>query len=265
MDADGNKVDPGDLVDVGGVMQKFTGTAAKVTVSQNTDQIMDGIKEFIDEYNKLVKTLNDLIDEDTTYREYPPLTAAQKKEMSEREIELWEEKSKGGLLYRDSNIETFLQQMRTALYQKPAGAGYALYELGIETGTWEQKGQLTFGTDGEAKLRQLLENDPTGVMKLFTDKTEGLGTKLNDILNQTAKVSSSSPGTLVQIAGVKGMGTDKNNTMYDQMKAIDDKIAALKRTYEAEKTRYWKQFNTMEQLISNMNTQSSYLAQMMGG
>lgn len=264
-DADGNVVKAKDLVDVGGVMKKFSGTVAKVTVSQNTDQIMDGIKEFIDEYNKLVKTLNDLIDEDTTYREYPPLTAAQKKEMSEREIELWEEKSKGGLLYRDSNIETFLQQMRTALYQKPAGAGYALYELGIETGTWEQKGQLTFGTDGEAKLRQLLENDPTGVMKLFTDKTEGLGTKLNDILNQTAKVSSSSPGTLVQIAGVKGMGTDKNNTMYDQMKAIDDKIAALKRTYEAEKTRYWKQFNTMEQLISNMNTQSSYLAQMMGG
>lgn len=264
-DADGNVVDAKDLVDVGGVMKKFSGTVAKVTVSQNTDQIMDGIKEFIDEYNKLVKTLNDLIDEDTTYREYAPLTAAQKKEMSEREIELWEEKSKGGLLYRDSNIETFLQQMRTALYQKPAGAGYALYELGIETGTWEQKGQLTFGTDGEAKLRQLLENDPTGVMKLFTDKTEGLGTKLNDILNQTAKVSSSSPGTLVQIAGVKGMGTDKNNTMYDQMKAIDDKIAALKRTYEAEKTRYWKQFNTMEQLISNMNTQSSYLAQMMGG
>ncbi len=264
-DADGNVVEAKDLVDVGGVMKKFSGTVAKVTVSQNTDQIMDGIKEFIDEYNKLVKTLNDLIDEDTTYREYPPLTSAQKKEMSEREIELWEEKSKGGLLYRDSNIETFLQQMRTALYQKPAGAGYALYELGIETGTWEQKGQLTFGTDGEAKLRQLLENDPTGVMKLFTDKTEGLGTKLNDILNQTAKVSSSNPGTLVQIAGVKGMGTDKNNTMYDQMKAIDDKIAALKRTYEAEKTRYWKQFNTMEQLISNMNTQSSYLAQMMGG
>lgn len=263
--ADGTTIDPNDLVDVGGVMKKFTGTAAKVTVTQNTDQIMDGIKEFIDEYNKLVKTLNDLVDEDTTYREYPPLTAAQKKEMSEREIELWEEKSKGGLLHRDSTVQTFLQQMRTALYQKPAGAGYALYELGIETGTWEQKGQLTFGTDGEAKLRQLLENDPTGVMKLFTDKEEGLGAKLNEILNQTAKISSSSPGTLVQIAGVKGMGTDKNNSMYEQMKAIDNKIAALKRTYEAEKTRYWKQFNTMEQLISNMNTQSAYLAQMMGG
>ena len=105
----------------------------------------------------------------------------------------------------------------------------------------------------------MLETDPSGVMKLFTDKEEGLAVKLNDIINKTAKVSSGSPGTLVQIAGVKGAATDKDNSIYDQ-----NKIAALKRTYEAEKTRYWKQFNTMEQLISQMNSQSSYLAQMMG-
>ena len=69
----------------------------------------------------------------------------------------------------------------------------------------------------------------------------------------------------VQLAGVKGTGTEKNNSIYDQLKSLDDKIAALKRTYEAEKTRYWNQFNTMEQMISNMNAQSSYLAQMMTG
>lgn len=265
VDADGNTVNNNDLVDVGGVMQKFTGTTAKVTVTQDTDKIMDSIKEFIDEYNKLVKTLNDYLDEDTNYRDYSPLTAAQKKEMSEREIELWEEKAKEGLLHRDSTIQTFLQQMRTALYQKPAGASYALYELGIETGTWDQKGQLTFSTDGESRLRQLLENDPTGVASLFTNPGDGLATTLNNILKATAQTTSGSPGTLVQLAGVKGMASDKNNSLYDQMKAIDDKIAALKKTYEAEKTRYWKQFNTMEQLISEMNTQSSYLAQMMGG
>lgn len=263
--ADGTELNINDLVDVGGKIKKFSGTTAKVTVTQDTDKIMDSIKEFIDEYNKLVKTLNDYLDEDTSYRDYAPLTDAQKKEMSEREIELWEEKSKEGLLHRDSTIQTFLQQMRTALYQKPAGASYALYELGIETGNWEQKGQLTFTTDGESRLRQLLENDPSGVASLFTNPGDGLGTTLNDILKQTAQVSSGSPGTLVQLAGVKGMASDKNNSLYDQMKAIDDKIAALKRTYEAEKTRYWNQFNTMEQLISNMNTQSAYLAQMMGG
>ena len=264
-DEDGKTVDPKDLVLVNGQVKKFTGTAARVDVSQNTDQIMDGIKSFMDEYNKLIKTINDYLDEDTNYRDYAPLTADQKKEMSEREIELWEEKAKEGLLHRDSTLQTFLQQMRTVLYEKPANGGYALYELGIETGSWESKGQLTFTTDGEARLRQLLETDPTNVMKLFTDPEDGLGAKLNTILKSTANTTGGSPGTLVQLAGVKGGSTEKNNSIYDQLKALDDKIAALKKTYEAEKTRYWNQFNTMEQMISNMNTQSAYLAQMMGG
>ena len=181
-DAEGNAIaDNAKLVQVGNQMKVFTGTAAKVEVSQNTDQIMDGIKGFMDEYNKLIKTINDYLDEDTSYRDYAPLTADQKKEMSEREIELWEEKAKEGLLHRDSTLQTFLQQMRTVLYEKPANGGYALYELGIETGAWETKGQLTFTTDGEARLRQLLETDPTNVMKLFTDPEDGLGTKLNTI------------------------------------------------------------------------------------
>lgn len=266
VDAEGNKSTATGLsLNKAGDLQKFTGSPAKVEVSQNTDQIMDGIKNFMDEYNKLIKTINDYLDEDTNYRDYAPLTADQKKEMSEREIELWEEKAKEGLLHRDSTLQTFLQQMRSALYEKPASGGYALYELGIETGAWETKGQLTFTTDGEARLRQLLETDAGNVMKLFTAPEDGLGAKLNDILNSTAKISSGSPGTLVQLAGVKGTGTEKNNSIYDQLKSLNEKIAALKRTYEAEKTRYWNQFNTMEQMISNMNTQSSYLAQMMGG
>lgn len=249
------------MIGPSGELQKFVGKADTVTVSQNTDQIVDGIKSFIDEYNKLVKTINDLLDEETNYRDYAPLTSAQKAEMSEREIELWEEKAKQGLLHRDSTLQTFLQNMRTALYQKPAGS-YALYELGIETGAWETKGQLQFATDGEAKLRQVLENDPSSVIKLFTDPDNGLSAQLNNILNATAKTSSGSPGTLVQMAGIKGMASEKNNTMYDRIKAIDEKIAALKNTYEKEKSRYWNQFNTMEQLISQMNTQSAYLSQM---
>ena len=261
LDENGEIIDPKDLVEVDGVMQKFTGSSETVTVKQDTDAIIDGLKEFIDEYNKLVKTLNDLLDEDTNYRDYAPLTSAQKAEMSDREIELWEKKAKEGLLHRDSTIQDFLQQMRTALYQKPAGAKYALYELGIETGEWEMKGQLTFTVNGEANIRNLLENDPSGVASLFTG-VNGLGNALNDILKSTASTSSGSPGTLVQIAGLKD--SDTTSSMYNQLKKIDDKIEALKRQYEMEKTRYWNQFNTMEQMISNMNTQSAYLAQMMG-
>ena len=242
-------------------LEIFNGTTETIQVDRDTDQIIEGIKSFVDEYNKLIKTLNDYLDEDTSYKEYAPLTDAQKKEMSEKEIELWEEKAKEGLLHRDSTIDSFLQSMRTALYEKPVGCAYALYDLGIETGEWESKGQLVFTSDSEAKLRQVLESDPESVMQLFTDSEEGIFTKINNIMDDTAKISSGSPGALVELAGVKGKASESNNTLYEQIKDIDDRIAALKETYEREKNRYWSEFNTMEQLISNMNVQSSWLSQ----
>ena len=242
-------------------LEIFNGTTETIQVDRDTDQIIEGIKSFVDEYNKLIKTLNDYLDEDTSYKEYAPLTDAQKKEMSEKEIELWEEKAKEGLLHRDSTIDSFLQSMRTTLYEKPEGCAYALYDLGIETGEWESKGQLVFTSDSEAKLRQVLESDPESVMQLFTDSEEGIFTKINNIMDDTAKISSGSPGALVELAGVKGKASESNNTLYEQIKDIDDRIAALKETYEREKNRYWSEFNTMEQLISNMNVQSSWLSQ----
>ena len=213
----------------------FTGETEKIEVSRNTDQIVDGIKQFMDSYNKLVKTLNDYLNEDANYRDYAPLTADQKKEMSEREIELWEEKAKEGLLRRDSTIDGFLQSMRTVLYQKPAGCRYALYELGIETGEWETRGQLQFSTDGEERLRQILETDPSSVMQLFTDSENGLAVKLNEVIKAAANTSAGSPGSLVEIAGVKGKASEKDNTIYNRLKEIENRISALKLTYERKK------------------------------
>ena len=258
---DGQTVTADGLRMNGDKLEIFNGTTETIQVDRDTDQIIEGIKSFVDEYNKLIKTLNDYLDEDTSYKEYAPLTDAQKKEMSEKEIELWEEKAKEGLLHRDSTIDSFLQSMRTALYEKPVGCAYALYDLGIETGEWESKGQLVFTSDSEAKLRQVLESDPESVMQLFTDSEEGIFTKINNIMDDTAKISSGSPGALVELAGVKGKASESNNTLYEQIKDIDDRIAALKETYEREKNRYWSEFNTMEQLISNMNVQSSWLSQ----
>ena len=121
-----------------------------------------------------------------------------------------------------------------------------------------------FSTDGEARLRQMIESDPASVMQLFTDSEEGLAVKLNTILDRTAKISSGAPGALVELAGVKGKASEKNNSLNARLQEIDKRIATLKRTYEKEKTRYWKQFNAMEQMIANMNSQSSWLSQQLG-
>lgn len=243
-----------------GVFQSET-----IGVSRGTDQIVDGIKEFIKDYNELIEKLNGLVDEDASYQEYAPLTDAQKKEMTDKEIELWEEKAKEGLLRRDSTIDGFLQAMRTALYEKPDGSLYAIYNLGIETSdAWEDKGKLVMDSDGEARLRQVIESDPDAVLKLFTDPEQGLAVKLNKILDETANLSSANPGSLVQIAGVKGRASDTQNDIYKRLKEIDEKISALKRTYEKEKERYWRQFNTMESALASLNTQSNWLAQQLG-
>ena len=61
-----------------GEVQVFTGDVATAEVSRNTDQIVDGIKQFID-YNKLISTLNGYLDEDASYRDYAPLTDAPRK------------------------------------------------------------------------------------------------------------------------------------------------------------------------------------------
>lgn len=236
--------------------------AIEIGVTRNTDQILSGIKSFISEYNSLIDTLNSLVSEDPTYKKYAPLTAEQKKEMSENEVKLWEEQAKGGLLRGDSIINGVLSSMRSALYSKPAGAQFALYDLGITTGEWTQNGKLNI-TD-EAKLKQMIEDNTGEIEKLFTDSTQGLAVQMNKILDGAAKKSTASPGSLVNMAGVKGFTSDNNNTLSRQMKSIDDTVENLKRTYEAEKTRYWKQFNAMEKIINNMNQQSTWLASQFG-
>ena len=67
------------------------------------------------------------------------------------------------------------------------------------------------------------------------------------------------------MAGMKSKATDKNNTITNKINAIKDKITKLKEQYETRKTRYWKQFNTMESALGNMNSASSWLTSMLGG
>lgn len=242
-----------------------TGEFEEITVSRGTDQIVEGIKSFINDYNTLIGELNDLIREDPAYKKYPPLTDAQKKEMSEKEIDLWQIEAKKGLLRNDTAIAGFLNTMRTAMYEKPMGSLLAIYDIGIETSSdWKDQGKLVLSTDGEAKLRKLIDSNPEDVMRLFTDEKDGLASKLNNIIKSAANTSSASPGSLVQIAGMKNKASDTNNDLHFRLKAIDEKIANLKRSYQMDKDRYWKQFNAMEVLMSNMNSQSQWLSSQYG-
>lgn len=237
-----------------------TAGSATVSSSKNLDKVMETIKSFVNDYNTLIGKLNDKIGEERTYKKYAPLTDAQKKEMSDREIELWEEKAKTGLLANDSTISSFLSDMRSILYTKSDSAGIALYDIGIDTGAYTDKGKLVID---EAALRSALETNGDAVTKLFSG-SDGLGKKMATVIDSVAKVSSGSPGTLVSLAGTKSTLSD-TNTLTERISSINDKITQLKAQYESEKNRYWTQFNTMEKLLSDLNSQSSWLTSMFSG
>ncbi len=239
-------------------LSSATGTGT-VEVSQNVDDVVNSVKSFVSDYNKLIGDLNSMLSESKDYKKYPPLTDAQKSEMSDKEIELWEEKSKKGLLAGDSNIQDFLSNMRSIMGTKNE-AGVSMYDLGLDTGNWESKGQIVID---ENKLRAAIEKDSNAVNSFFSGKT-GVAEKLSAEIDRVAKKSSGSPGVLVSIAGAVGTGKENSNRLTDQMKQINEKIAQLKDSYEREKARYWKQFSAMETALSNISGQNSWMSSMGG-
>lgn len=247
-----------------GITMELTATTAagdppiSLTTSKDTDKIVEGLKSFVDDYNALIEELNDQISAEASYQKYAPLTDAQKKEMSEREIENWEKKAKEGLLRNDSNISKFLQEMRSVMYKTVDSAGIALYDIGIEASSnYKDNGKLVLD---ESKLKGALTTKLDEIQKMFTDKNDGLAVQLQKALKEAANPSSGSPGSLVRYAGTKDVMVT-SNTLYYEMKSVKETLSRLNTKYETERTRYWKQFTAMEKAISNMNSQSSWLTQ----
>ncbi|NLP26618.1 MAG: flagellar filament capping protein FliD [Clostridiales bacterium] len=257
IDAEGNvyfKPD-GSLIDSSGMEKK-----AGVSSSRDTEKITSTIKSFIEDYNKLIEDLNKLTHEEATYRKYAPLTNEQKKEMSENEITLWDEKAKTGLLRNDSSISSYLTEMRQAMY-KNVGSSYVLSQIGINSSSeWKDYGKLSVD---ETVFNKALNENPDGVLELFNG-VDGLAGRLNDICNRTANKSTSSQGTLVREAGVIGYGSEKNNVIYNKLKLITDRLKTLSSLYDKKKQGYWNKFNAMEVQLNNIAEQGGWLLNFTG-
>lgn len=254
--------------------------AETITTTRDTEKVFDAIKSFVEDYNKMIEDLNGLIRAEPTYKDYAPLTDAQRKEMSESEITAWEKKAKEGLLRGDSDISIFLSQMRTTMFTKPEGSSISLFDLGIDTSNIiKDNGKLTLDED---TLRAALEKFPSEIENLFTYSntetvinangeretknigTQGIAMAFKDIIKKTANTSSANPGVLVALAGAPNTATAGKNTLSERLTSITSRITVLKHQYQMQKDRYWKQFTDMEKALSNLSAQASWLTQQTG-
>lgn len=247
-----------------------TAEAVGIDAQVNADSIVDAVKTMVEEYNAII----DLVNKELTTkpdRDYTPLTSEQKKELSEDEIKLYEEKAKAGLLFGDSDLRTLSTDLRFII---SAGYSQALENVGISTSTsYTDGGKLTFD---ESKFRAALESDPEAVEKLFTDKGSvdekgntnyGLATTLQNVMDKYAKTMGSweTKGILIRKAGTESSALSlTENFMYKEIAEIDKIITKLQTRLESERDRYIQQFTSLETLISQMNSQSNWLAQIGG-
>lgn len=238
-----------------------TNGSAKLTVTNDVDAAFDSIMKFVDKYNEIVEKLNGTQQEEK-HRDFKPLTDEQKKDMSDDEIKLWEEKAKSGILRGESAISEGLYSMRRSWYSNvETGSDLtSITQLGITTSSNYLDGGKLIVKD-ESKLKEALRNDPDSVYKLFSNSDEGDG---RGIVNRLDDAMNSTINNIEERAG-NGTKTLENYTLGKRMKDLNKQIDAFEDRLGRVEDRYWSQFTQMEKAIQQMNQQSNYLTQQFGG
>lgn len=250
-------------IDVAGVTLNLLGTTSEgetvnVTVSNDTSAVYDTIKEFITEYNSILKTMNTYYDADSA-SDYEVLTDDQKEAMSDDEVEKWNTKIKDSLLRRDSTLSSLISTMKTAMMGTVTasnGKTYSLANLGITTSSnnYSEGGLLHIKGDEDDEefadstntLEQLLEEDPDTVEEVLS----GLAANLYDSLNK--KMSSTTLSSALTFYNDKEMASQ----LSDYKKEISNWESKLSDMED----RYYSQFSAMETALAKLQSQQSTLS-----
>ena len=242
-------------------------TAVTFNKKVDTDKIISNIKSFVEEYNKMLDDLGELYSTQPDNK-YKPLTDDQKADMTDKQIEEYEKKAKEGMLFGDSDLKALASDLRFLF------SDYALEEIGIKTSTEaSDRGKLSID---ENALRAALEKDPENVQNLLAGSVEkndkgyvtggGAISKLKEVIDEYAGTTGATKGILIEKAGSEFSATSMlKNELKTEMDDIDEMIEKLTDQLNDKIDFYTSKFSKLEVLISQMNSQSSYLAGMSGG
>jgi len=248
----------------------------KIGVEFDTEGVLSNIKQFVEDYNSLLKSITDKLSE-PKYRDFPPLTDEMREALGETKAAEYDAKAKSGLLRNDPylrDIETELRKLITSevkqLTDNNSSIGISLFEIGITTGSYSEKGQLKLD---ETKLREALTKNADKVAKLFTQKSSviyspyntperlekrynesGLLHRISDIIQNNIL---STKGTLISLVGKTD--NDYTSLYAEKLKDIDKKIERLREKYKSKQDYYWAKYSKLESALNNLYSQGNYL------
>lgn len=249
-------------------------TEININISKDYTDIKQTIKDFVKDYNQMIddvyKHIGTAPKRDAKNRTYDPLTDAEKEEMDDKEIEKWEEAAKTGVIYNDSTVSSIMSKMRIAIYNSVTlddGSKFGMYNMGIKTVTsftdpeGAKHGKLEI--DEEALDKAFAEN-PEAVTKLFTDPDTGVMKQINNVIDDAISTSKLSgnvvKGSLIRKAGLESGTYAKNNAIYREMEQVNKRIQTLQDRYDSKEEYWWSVFTNLEKMMSDLNSQSSYMS-----
>ncbi len=241
-----------------------------LTTKQDTSGIYDNVKKLISEYNDLMKELATAYNADKATK-YKMLTDDQKDEMSDKEVEDWENKIKDGLLSGDETLSTIRTGLRAAM-----GSGIevtlkdgttqklSLSSFGISTGSYfdtEENDRDLFHIDGDPDdstssgktdlLTKMISTDPDAVQQFFSELSKNVYSKLTDLMKGTTYSSSY---TIYE-----------DKLMASQYSSYNTKISKAQEALEAAQDKLYSKFSTMETALAKINSNSGSLSSFFGG
>ena len=190
------------------------------------------------------------------------MTSEQKKDMSDDDIKLWEDKIKDSLLRGDSSLGSVRSAMRNTMISQVTynEKTYSLASFGICTSTDYTEGglcQYFYGdsdnsvyADKEDKLKKALEEDPDAVVNVLSDIFGKLRNTMSDKM-AGSKVSSSQ----TFYSDIKMKDDIKNYEK--QIKEWETKLADMEDSY-------YSKFTKMETALAKLQSQQSSLSGLFG-
>ncbi|MCM3443060.1 flagellar filament capping protein FliD [Metabacillus halosaccharovorans] len=235
-------------------------------VKNDSDQIYENIKGFIDKYNELIGKINAKVSEEK-YRSYKPLTDEQREQLSDKQQELWEEKAKSGLLRRDSMLTSALSSMRLDFYQPVTNSDTdpllnQLSAIGITTtSNYLEGGKLEIS---ESKLKEAINNNPDAIEALFRGGSDSTLDSEKGIMHRLYDTVNSVMDQLKEKAG-NSFSTNSTFALGKSLLDIDNRIDRFEDRLIQIEDRYWRQFTAMEKAIQQSNQQSAFLMNQFSG
>ena len=235
---------------------------AKLTSVTDTEEAVKNMQAFVDDYNKLMDKVYGLVTTKKS-KDYPPLTDAQKEDMTTEEIEKWEKKAKEGILRNDDELRAFVEDIQSAFFGDGKNI-IALRKLGInESENYNKKGQISFNADTFSKA---LIDDSDKVYKTLAGYSsnyddKGMFEKLKDIVYE---YSGSSTSKLPKKAGIEKTASASENVYSKQIAEQERNISRLVEKMNDKEKRLYAKYSALESLLNQYSSQMNYFSQAQG-